>query len=208
MICDTVTQSESTTSELLDSSLSSVLYTSFYRSCSELVWVDPGVTTGKFVDIDLAITEKSSYHQVRQRLICQVATTRPRTTPLGPAATTGQDSGHHQEWQQPSSCYNKERGTQLDSPWTLARLNNPGIILATNEFKRDLQELNSALNNMGDALANISKQPSTIMGLIDEIMELKKLNKEQIMRINFLRTRVRQKNTLMWLYPDLHSNQG
>lgn len=62
--------------------------------------------------------------------------------------------------------------------------------MTTKEVKGDLQELKTSINIMGQQLGTISEQQCTIMGLMKNTQEFKRLNDEQKIRINFLETRV------------------
>lgn len=62
--------------------------------------------------------------------------------------------------------------------------------MSSKEVKKDIEELKASINMMGEQLGTISEQQRTIMGLLKDIQELKKLNQEQQNRINFLETRV------------------
>lgn len=60
----------------------------------------------------------------------------------------------------------------------------------TVEVKSDMDELKASINMMSEELNKISKQQVTIMGLMNEIRQLKEINEEQKNRINSLETRV------------------
>lgn len=63
------------------------------------------------------------------------------------------------------------------------------VIMASKEVKKDIEDWKTAMNKVGGEFT-ISKQPSNIMSLINEIMDVKKQHEKQQTRINFLETRV------------------
>ncbi len=55
-------------------------------------------------------------------------------------------------------------------------------------LKKDNEELKAAINMMGEEMATVANQQHTVVSLMNEIKELKKLNEEQQNKITFLET--------------------
>ncbi|XP_028429112.1 immunoglobulin superfamily containing leucine-rich repeat protein 2-like [Perca flavescens] len=60
----------------------------------------------------------------------------------------------------------------------------------TPQVKKDIEELKTAMNMMGEELATIAIQQLTIINLMNEISDLKKSNEKQQLKINSLEARV------------------
>lgn len=62
--------------------------------------------------------------------------------------------------------------------------------MVTKELKRDIEELKASLGMISEEITKIASNQRTMMGLMNEIKELKKQNEEQEKRIDFLENRV------------------